>query len=79
MPNKKYTYDFPEQRELCSDLLIGDHIFIAMKVGLSPSHISNQCKGIRKMNPKVEWLIKEINKFRKFIDEHLLEESVSEN
>lgn len=79
MPKQKYTYHYPEQITLCEDLLIGDHDFIAKKVSLSPSYVSNMCRGIRKMKPEVKNLIEKLIDFRKSIDEHLPEEAELEN
>ena len=61
---KQYTYDYPEQRELCTDLISGDQPYIAKLTGYTTETIRLMCLGKRKMQPKVEKLVKKILKFR---------------
>ena len=65
--NKKYVYDYPENRELAKGLQNGDNLIIAIKTGLSEGYISQVLSGKRKMKPSVRLIVErlvEVNKMK---------------
>ncbi len=59
-----YTYDFPEQRELCAPLNGEDKRLIAEKIGCTRGHVISICNGRRRMKPEVKSLVEQILKLK---------------
>jgi hypothetical protein len=65
--NKKYSYDYPENRLIAKGLVKGDQSFIARTTGYSLTHINDIFRGKRKMVNNVKQIavgLTEINKQR---------------
>ena len=78
MQKKKYTYDYPEQRELSKGLRQGDVKLIADKTGYSPGTVSLMCKGKRKMQDNVRKVIEQLVLINKQIEKIKVEQEIAE-
>lgn len=58
--DKKYVYDYPDQREFCKDLQTGDITALAEWTGNTPGHISRIVNGTRKMPELIKLYIEKI-------------------
>lgn len=68
MQKKKYTYNYPEQREISKGLRHGDIKFIAEKTGYVIQTISMMCRGERTMPERVRKVVKQLVSVNKQID-----------
>lgn len=67
---KKYSYDFPEQRELSKGLRNGDMRSLVEWSGYSLPHISNMVNGKRRMADFVKMLIEKIYEQRAIMEDY---------
>jgi hypothetical protein len=58
--NKKYSYDYPENRVIAEGLVKGDQAFIARYTGYSLTHVNDIFRGKRKMVDSVKDIAEEI-------------------
>ena len=65
MQKKKYTYDYPDQREISKGLQLGDFLIISKKTKSSPNMVSLMCSGKRKMKKDVKNAIEQLIELNK--------------
>lgn len=56
MPQTKYEYDYPEQRQMAKNLVKGDQQIIADRTGKAIDTIYAIFKGRRKITPDIEYI-----------------------
>lgn len=79
MQKKKYSYNYPSQKELATGLKHGDIKIIAEKTKYSMSIISQMCNGIRRMPERVKKVVLQLTEINKKIGNIVVEQKETTN